>query len=246
MCRSGKHLEELANIYKGRWLKFAFFVFVKFKFGRVWGGLLYFSMAFLAFKSYIHIILSTNNMTEVITRGIEKSSQVGLRFVRAPISVSSHVLARMMKIIARQNLTTLTTEGRLFLTLAANLNEFVGLQEFLSYCLEHLTNFVRVNAGIRISLTFAPAQPAIWGVINPPPYDVFQPKGKTRAVIKHIWEHISQAFFCAFSQKLKAKKTQALKKTQGFSGAKLNVPVVSHKFSWKNSSFCHKNSKIVS
>jgi len=44
-------------------------------------------------------------------------------------------------------------------------------------------------------------------------------------------------FFCAFLQKLKAKITQALEKTQGFSYPKLNVPVVFYNLSRKNSSF---------
>ena len=56
---------------------------------------------------------------------------------------------------------------------------------------------------------------------------------------------IRRLFFCAFSQKLKAKKTQALKKTQGFLGQKLNVPVVSPHFCLKNSSFDIINSRIL-
>ena len=53
-------------------------------------------------------------------------------------------------------------------------------------------------------------------------------------------------FSCAFSQKLKAKKTQALEKTQGFSDPKLNVPVVSYNLSRKNSSFVTKTQDFCS
>ena len=56
---------------------------------------------------------------------------------------------------------------------------------------------------------------------------------------------IVQAFFVCVFAKTQGKKTQAPKKTQGFSGAKLNVPVLSNNFPCKNSSFCYKNSRIV-
>ena len=58
-------------------------------------------------------------------------------------------------------------------------------------------------------------------------------------------DDLGAGFFCAFSQKLKAKKTQALKKTQGFLGQKLNVPVVSYHFCCKNSRFDIINSRIL-
>ena len=46
----------------------------------------------------------------------------------------------------------------------------------------------------------------------------------------------NQAFLCVFA-KTQGEKIQVLEKTQGFSGAKLNVPVLSNNFPCKNSSF---------
>ena len=54
-----------------------------------------------------------------------------------------------------------------------------------------------------------------------------------------------QAFFCAFSQKLKAKKTQALEKTQGFSDTKLNVPVVWYNLFLQKLKFWDESSRFL-